>query len=172
MFAGSPYPVCKKLQQGREQPEWHSHYTVKVLQPLLRIPLLVIILYTKTLSHCIILCYLIMISYKFKFLCIFSFRAVGHMFSTLFWPIIPFILEIFIVLLWLSIALFVSTSYRNHYTVVDAPSDFSIANGTDCDFDVSSICKAHSPRLLAVMIFSLKSLKLNYNSKLVVYQNL
>ncbi|PIK50138.1 putative choline transporter-like protein 2, partial [Apostichopus japonicus] len=62
-------------------------------------------------------------------------RAVGHMFSTLFWPIIPFILEILIVLIWLSIALFVSTSYMNHFTVVDAPSDFTLANGTTCEFD-------------------------------------
>lgn len=60
-------------------------------------------------------------------------RAIGHMISTLFWPILPFLLQLVVVSLWACIAVYLATSHQAMYVVYDAPSDFGIANGTACD---------------------------------------
>ncbi|XP_072177014.1 choline transporter-like protein 2 [Diadema setosum] len=60
-------------------------------------------------------------------------RAIGHMISTLFWPIMPFLLELIVVALFACIAVYLATTHRNMYVVVDAPTDFGVANGTSCD---------------------------------------
>ncbi|XP_041482144.1 choline transporter-like protein 2 isoform X2 [Lytechinus variegatus] len=60
-------------------------------------------------------------------------RAIGHMISTLFWPILPFLLELIVVALWACIAVYLATSHQAMYVVYNAPSDYGLANGTSCD---------------------------------------
>eukprot|EP00057_Strongylocentrotus_purpuratus_P015284 XP_011669758.1 PREDICTED: choline transporter-like protein 2 [Strongylocentrotus purpuratus] len=60
-------------------------------------------------------------------------RAIGHMISTLFWPILPFLLELIVVALWACIAVYLATSHQAMYAVYNAPSDFGIENGTSCE---------------------------------------
>ncbi|KAJ8039263.1 Choline transporter-like protein 2 [Holothuria leucospilota] len=60
-------------------------------------------------------------------------RAVGSMMSTLFWPIIPFFLEVFVVGLWMVIAVYLATSHSATYSLVyHNATGFPIMNGTEC----------------------------------------
>ncbi|XP_038045562.1 choline transporter-like protein 2 [Patiria miniata] len=61
-----------------------------------------------------------------------SSRAVGSMLSTLFWPIVPFLLQVVIITLWATIAVFLATSHKATFVVYQAPGNFSLANGTEC----------------------------------------
>ncbi|XP_022084254.1 choline transporter-like protein 2 isoform X2 [Acanthaster planci] len=64
-----------------------------------------------------------------------SSRAVGSMLSTLFWPIVPFLLQVLIIALWATIAVFLATSHQAKYVVYNAPSNFALANDSDCKPD-------------------------------------
>lgn len=62
-----------------------------------------------------------------------SSRAVGGMISTLFWPIFPFLMQLIVIGVWSLIAVYLATSHVATFTVVDAPTDFPLANGTACE---------------------------------------
>lgn len=63
-------------------------------------------------------------------------RAVSHMLSSLFWPIIPFFLEVIVVCLWMGIAVFLATSHTTTYNWVysDTATGEPVINGTECSF--------------------------------------
>ncbi|XP_072015999.1 choline transporter-like protein 2 isoform X1 [Amphiura filiformis] len=62
-------------------------------------------------------------------------KAVGNMMSTLFFPIIPFFLQVIIYSLWAIIAVYLATSHEVRYEVYNAPPDFAIENGTECVYE-------------------------------------
>ncbi|XP_071802094.1 choline transporter-like protein 2 [Asterias amurensis] len=75
-----------------------------------------------------------------------SSRAVGSMLSTLLWPIIPFLLQVVIITLWATIAVFLATSHQSNYVVYNAtnsmnqtvidcnPETFDNSTGASCMF--------------------------------------
>ncbi|XP_041482153.1 choline transporter-like protein 2 isoform X1 [Lytechinus variegatus] len=62
-----------------------------------------------------------------------SSRAVSSMWSTLFWPIIPFILQTGVIALWVVIAVYLATSQQPMYEVFDAST--SNFTGASCNID-------------------------------------
>ncbi|XP_077870007.1 choline transporter-like protein 2 [Saccoglossus kowalevskii] len=62
-------------------------------------------------------------------------RAIGYMMYTLFFPLIPFVLEIFVLVLWATLTFFLATISTPTYTVQNASPDFHMANGTSCEPD-------------------------------------
>ncbi|XP_070531870.1 choline transporter-like protein 2 [Ptychodera flava] len=60
-------------------------------------------------------------------------RAVSSMMFTLLWPIIPFVLELALFAIWIVLAVYLATSGEASYKIATAPSDYPLANGTDCD---------------------------------------
>lgn len=47
------------------------------------------------------------------------FRAVGHMISTLFFPLVTFVLLVIAVTFWIATALFLASSGNPEYEVID-----------------------------------------------------
>nr|XP_054770160.1 choline transporter-like protein 2 isoform X2 [Lytechinus pictus] len=65
-----------------------------------------------------------------------SSRAVSSMWSTLFWPIIPFLLQTGVIALWVVIAVYLATSQQPMYEVFDAST--SNFTGASCNIDTFS----------------------------------
>ena len=59
--------------------------------------------------------------------------ALGMMLSTLFWPIIPFILQVLFISFWAFVAVFLASTGVASYEVFNAPANSSLKNGTICD---------------------------------------
>ncbi|XP_030852868.1 choline transporter-like protein 2 isoform X2 [Strongylocentrotus purpuratus] len=62
-----------------------------------------------------------------------SSKAVSSMWSTLFWPIVPFLLQTGVIALWVGIAVYLATSQQAMYQVFDATT--SNFTGDSCDID-------------------------------------
>ncbi|XP_072033068.1 choline transporter-like protein 4 [Amphiura filiformis] len=60
-------------------------------------------------------------------------QALGMMLSTLFWPIIPFTLQLAFISFWAFVAVYLASSGQTKYIVVNAPDDSDFENGTFCD---------------------------------------
>ncbi|XP_033634206.1 choline transporter-like protein 4 [Asterias rubens] len=60
-------------------------------------------------------------------------RAMGMMPSTIFGPILPFILQITFAVFWAFVFVFLASIGEASYTVVDAPLGSDVTNGTACD---------------------------------------
>ncbi|XP_077986258.1 choline transporter-like protein 2 [Glandiceps talaboti] len=59
-------------------------------------------------------------------------RAIGYMVYTLFWPLTPFVLQLGVLALWGTVAIFLATISTPIYYVGEAEPGFNITNGTEC----------------------------------------
>ena len=60
-------------------------------------------------------------------------QALGMMLSTLFWPIIPFVLQLAFISFWAFVAVYLASSGQTTYMIVNAPDNSNLENGTICD---------------------------------------
>ncbi|XP_041370841.1 choline transporter-like protein 4 [Gigantopelta aegis] len=73
-------------------------------------------------------------------------RALGHMFSTLFWPLIPFIFELVAIVYWIASAVYVASVGKPEYSTSTAKDDLKdILHRIPCTPDdtttLNKICK-------------------------------
>ena len=60
-------------------------------------------------------------------------QALGMMLSTLFWPIIPYLLQLGFISFWAFTAVFLASTGQTSYAIVNAPEGSELKNGTYCD---------------------------------------
>ncbi|XP_070581822.1 choline transporter-like protein 2 isoform X2 [Ptychodera flava] len=95
-------------------------------------------------------------------------RAVSSMMFTLLWPIIPYLMQIVIIVLWAFIAVYLATSGQATYMVANVPTNYedgNLVNGSSCQPEIfnsmntSAICVfveyGGDPNLFRMQIYAL-----------------
>ncbi|XP_035221732.1 choline transporter-like protein 2 isoform X2 [Stegodyphus dumicola] len=59
-------------------------------------------------------------------------KAVGFMVTTLFFPVIPYILMLIFLAFWMAVALYIASSGKASFVISDAPSGSNYTNGSLC----------------------------------------
>ncbi|XP_014678248.1 PREDICTED: choline transporter-like protein 2, partial [Priapulus caudatus] len=80
-------------------------------------------------------------------------RAVGHMMLALFFPLVPFVMQIVCFTWWAVVAVYLASSVRAQYVVADAQTGASQANWESCDPNVNNRGFAGAPACSAVNAF-------------------